>query len=68
MLYYLHQLTEWYSPLRIFQYITVRAFAAAGTAFVLSLLLGPPLIRHLRRWKIGQQVRKEDVEIGRAHV
>lgn len=61
MLYYLHLLTEWFSPLRIFQYITVRAFAAAGTAFILSLLLGPPTIRALHRLKIGQQVRKEDV-------
>lgn len=62
MLYYLHELMEWYSPLRIFQYITVRAFAAAGTAFILSLLWGPPLIRQLLRLKIGQQVRKENVE------
>ncbi len=61
MLYYLHLLTEWFSPLRIFQYITVRVFAAAGTAFILSLLIGPLVIRHLRRLKIGQHVRKEDL-------
>jgi phospho-N-acetylmuramoyl-pentapeptide-transferase len=61
MLYYLHYLTDWYSPLRIFQYITVRAFAAAGTAFVLSLIFGPPIIRALERLKVGQQVRKDDV-------
>ena len=61
MLYYLHLLTEWYSPLRIFQYITVRAFAAAGTAFIFSLIFGPPIIRALQRLKIGQQVRKDDV-------
>ncbi len=61
MLYYLHNLMEWYSPLRIFQYITVRAFAAAGTAFFVSLWAGPWVIRQLIRLKAGQQVRKEEV-------
>ncbi len=61
MLYYLHLLVDWFSPLRIFQYITFRAFAAAGMAFVISLMLGPPMIRMLRRMKLGQQVRKDDV-------
>ncbi|MCF7838577.1 MAG: phospho-N-acetylmuramoyl-pentapeptide-transferase [Candidatus Marinimicrobia bacterium] len=60
MLYYLHLLTDWYSPLRVFRYITVRALGGAGTAFVLSLLLGPPLIRLLRRFKINQQIRGAD--------
>ncbi len=61
MLYYLHEWTDWFSPLRIFQYITFRAFAAAGTAFFISLLLGSPMIRLLRRMNVGQQVRKEEV-------
>ena len=61
MLYYLHHLMEWYSPLRIFQYITVRAFAAAGTAFLIALVCGPWVIRQLIRLKIGQQVRKDEV-------
>lgn len=60
MLYYLHELTDLFSPLRVFQYITVRAFAAAGTAFLISLLTGPFIIRLLLRFKIGQQVRKEE--------
>ncbi len=59
MLYYLHLLQDWYSPLRIFQYITVRAFAAAGTAFFVSLIIGPPFIQYLTRMKIGQQVRDD---------
>jgi len=62
MLYYLYDLEWLYSPLRVFQYVTVRAFGAAGTAFLLSLLAGPFMIRALRRLKIGQQVRKEHVE------
>ena len=61
MFYYLHELTDLFSPLRIFQYITVRAFAAAGTAFIVALLIGPPIIRALQRLKFGQQIRKEDV-------
>ncbi len=60
MLYYLHLLTGLFSPLRIFRYITVRAFGAAGTAFVLSLVFGPGLIRILLRHHIGQRVRREE--------
>lgn len=59
MLYYLHLWTEFFSPLRLFQYITFRAFAAAGTAFIITLIVGPPLIRQLRKMKIGQQIRKD---------
>ena len=60
MFYYLHLLTDWFSPLRVFRYITVRAIAGAGTAFLFSLLVGPWLIRELRRFKMGQQVRKDE--------
>lgn len=48
MLYYLHLLSDTVSYFRIFQYITVRAVAGAGTAFILSLLLGPWIIRRLK--------------------
>lgn len=60
MLYYLNEWREVFSPLRIFQYITVRAFAAAATAFMLSLIFGPGMIRFLVRLKIGQQIRGVD--------
>jgi len=60
MLYYLHLLTDWWSPLRVFRYITVRSVAAAGTAFILSLVLGPWTIRMLRRLNVGQYVRREE--------
>jgi len=60
MFYYLSYLEDWWSPLRVFQYITVRAVAGAGTAFIVSMLLGPWVIRQLRRLKIGQYVRKEE--------
>ena len=62
MLYYLHEYMDTFSPLRIFQYITFRTFCAAGTAFVISLVLGPTVISYLRKLRIGQQVRKEHVQ------
>lgn len=61
MLYFLHELTEWFTPLRVFKYITFRALMGAGTAFLISLLLGPWVIAGLRRLKIGQQVRTDEV-------
>ena len=62
MLYYLHLLADVFSPLRIFRYITFRAFASAGTAFLITLLIGPWMIRMLRRLKYGQEVRREEAE------
>ncbi|MCE9615032.1 MAG: phospho-N-acetylmuramoyl-pentapeptide-transferase [Lentisphaerae bacterium] len=60
MFYYLHLLETWASPLRVFRYITVRAVLGAGTAFLLSVLLGPWVIEQLRRLKVGQYVRQEE--------
>ena len=60
MLYYLYFLSNWMSELRVFKYITVRAFAGAATAFLLSVFLGPWVIRKLRDLKIQQYVRKEE--------
>ncbi len=50
--------TEWadaLSPLRVFRYITVRSAGAALTALLLSLWLGPRMIRWLKRLKFGQE-------------
>ncbi|HMP72410.1 MAG TPA: phospho-N-acetylmuramoyl-pentapeptide-transferase [Kiritimatiellia bacterium] len=60
MLYFLHELIEFFSPLRVFRYITFRAFCGAATAFLLTLWMGPAVIAWLRRLKIGQHVRIED--------
>ncbi|HIE11714.1 MAG TPA: phospho-N-acetylmuramoyl-pentapeptide-transferase [Kiritimatiellae bacterium] len=60
MLYFLSQLQELFSPLRILRYVTLRSLGAAGTAFVLCLVVGGPLIRRLQRMGIGQQVRREE--------
>ena len=47
------------SPFRVFRYITFRTAAASLTAFMICLVLGPWLIRRLREFKIGQQIRQE---------
>jgi phospho-N-acetylmuramoyl-pentapeptide-transferase len=60
MLYYLHYLSDVLSPLRMLQYVTVRALAGAGTAFIISLALGPFVIAWLRRINVGQQVRDDE--------
>ena len=45
--------------LSVIQYITFRTAAASLTALVISLLLGPWLIRKLREFQIGQVIRHE---------
>lgn len=57
MLYWLSELTDWYSPLRVFRYVTFRALGGAATAFLLSVWVGPWVIRMLRRLKMGQPFR-----------
>ena len=57
MFYYLHYLSDTISFFRIFQYITVRIVAGAGTAFVLSLLLGPWIISRLHGLSSCDQTR-----------
>ncbi len=48
-----------FSPFRVFRYITFRTAYASLTALALSLLLGPWLIRRLREFQIGQQIRDD---------
>ena len=57
MLYYLHHLSDTVSYFRVFQYITVRAFAGAGTAFIISLIIGPWVIDRLHRFCCGAETR-----------
>lgn len=62
MLYWLHELNEIFSPLRMFRYITFRTVMAAGTAFVLTLIIGPWLIEKLRALKISEMEEDDRVE------
>ncbi len=58
MFYYLTDwLTDWYSPFRAFQYLTLRAIVSVLTALVISFVIGPPLIRWLGRY--GQPIRDD---------
>ncbi|MBU1905840.1 MAG: phospho-N-acetylmuramoyl-pentapeptide-transferase [Candidatus Omnitrophica bacterium] len=59
LLYPLHNI---FGSLNIFRYITFRSGMAIITSFLISLILGPPLIKKLRLLKIGENVRKEDSE------
>ncbi len=47
------------SGFRVFQYLTFRAILGALTALMLSLMIGPWMIRKLTRQKIGQMVRDD---------
>jgi phospho-N-acetylmuramoyl-pentapeptide-transferase len=60
MLYHLlYPLREYFSALNLFRYITFRAAGATVTALVLSFLIGPALIRSLRRHQIREEIRSD---------
>lgn len=70
MLYYLlYPLHDIFSFLNIFRYITFRAIMAAVTAFLISLIFGPVIIKRLRELNIGQNIRdkKESEELYKQH-
>ena len=52
-------LQQFESGFAVFQYITLRAILGTITALVLSLVIGPYMIRKLSSYKIGQQVRDD---------
>lgn len=60
MLYYLlYPLREIWFAFNVFKYITFRAALGAVTAFLISIILGPYVIKRLYALKIGEQVRKD---------
>ncbi len=66
MLYYLSQLGDLLhgytvtKGLNVFQYISFRALFAGLTSFLLCLLFGDMLIRHLVKLKLGQPIRSAE--------
>ena len=48
-----------YPVFNVFRYITFRTAMSAVTALALALLLGPAMIRWLRKAQIGQSIREE---------
>jgi UDP-N-acetylmuramyl pentapeptide phosphotransferase/UDP-N-acetylglucosamine-1-phosphate transferase len=62
MFYHLATALEpYYSAFNAFTYHTVRAGAAAVTAFAISLLIGPKVIAWLRMLKVGQYIKQDHV-------
>jgi phospho-N-acetylmuramoyl-pentapeptide-transferase len=61
MFYYLRllQSIDALSFLRVFSQVTFRAAWAAITALAISLIFGPRMIRLLKEFQIGQQIREE---------
>jgi len=60
MLYHLlYPLHTSFKAFNVFRYITFRAAMAILTALVVSLILGPWLIRRLRQFQIGQEIRDD---------
>jgi phospho-N-acetylmuramoyl-pentapeptide-transferase len=57
MLFYLYHFTPDFVGFNVFRYETFRAMAAALTALLLSLAMGPKTITLLMRLKLGQPLR-----------
>jgi phospho-N-acetylmuramoyl-pentapeptide-transferase len=60
MLYWLlYPMASRFPVLNVFRYITFRTAMSAVTALAVALVLGPAMIRYLRRAQIGQSIRAE---------
>lgn len=60
MLYHLlYPLKEYFFAFNVFRYITFRAAYATVTALIICFFIGPPMIRRLKKFQIGQRIRKE---------
>ena len=56
---FLYPLAEHFQAFNLFRYVTFRSVYAALTAFVICLLLGPMVIRFLKRLKAAQTIRTD---------
>ncbi len=61
MLYWLlyQVLFRYFTPFRIFRYLTFRTAFASLTALFLGLIVGPAIVRKLREFQIAQYIREE---------
>jgi len=59
LLYLTEWLTQFNSGFGVFRYLTLRAILGVLTALAISFIVGPPMIRRLRQYKIGQTVRDD---------
>ena len=60
MFYYLHNFSECFGPLRLFEYISFRAGGAFFTAFLLTVSAIPPLLPFFRKHCIQKSARTDD--------
>lgn len=60
MLYYLLvPLREYFIFFNVFRYITVRTALAGITALLISFALGPVLIKFLKKYQLGEEIKKD---------
>ena len=59
---FLYPLAEDWKLFNLFRYVSFRSVYAVITAFVLSIALGPLVIRFLMRLKVGQTIRQDGPE------
>lgn len=55
-------LAQFESGFNVFQYLTLRSILGVLTALAISLIVGPPMIRYLSSYNIGQSVRDDGPE------
>ena len=59
MFYYLHNFSDWFGPLRLFEYISFRAGGAFFTAFLLTVFAIPPLLPFFKTHCIQKSARTD---------
>ncbi len=62
LLWLTEYLTQFDSGFSVFQYLTLRTILGVITAFLISLLVGPKMIKWLSQYQIGQTVRDDGPE------
>ena len=66
MLSYLANFEEYFGPLRLLRYLTVRTALATLTALIIGFIIGPMLIRKFRQLKFGQHYDDDRTAISRS--
>lgn len=59
LLWLTHYLSKYFHGFHVFQYLTLRAILSTLTAFAISLLVGPYMIRRLTYHQVGQSIRDD---------
>ena len=62
LLYLTDYLSQFHSGFNVFQYLTLRAILGVLSALLISLTLGPLMIRKLNHYQVGQFVRDDGPE------